>query len=332
MSGRPQSESGRGGAQGARRSASLLILLGSILLALPAAGRANGGAEDIVAVASRASTDYVRPKLPNGKYREETYAFGEGGVWGGARKDETIDTLGFMDIARTMAVPLAAQNYVPAKDPNKANLLIMVYWGTTEAPENASDSVAYQNLTHAFDVLHAVPPQPPAGQGMAGGSNRGNMQASRAQSDQANAEIEMALSQTALENSQRDKVDLQNAAILGYDSEGLIGTDYGAGVKLTALRRSTDDLVSEIEYDRYFVVLLAYDFQKVWKQKKHKLLWETRFSLAQRGHDFGKELPSMAAYAARYFGQDSHGLIRDPLPEGRVDIGDLKSMGSEQDK
>jgi hypothetical protein len=327
----PKSNDTRKGTPRPRRAARLLVIVAAALVALPA-GRAEGGTEDIVAVASRASSDYVRAKLPNGTFRPETYAFGQGGVWGGSRKDETIDKLTFMDVARTVAGPLAGQNFIPARDPNKANLLIMVYWGTTAAPEHASDSVAYQNLENAFNVLNAVPPPPPSQQGMAGSSNKGNMQASRAQTDQANSEIEMALTQTALENSRRDKVDLQNAAILGYDSEGLVGTDYGSGVKLTALRENRDDLITELEYDRYFVVLLAYDFQMVWKQKKHKLLWETRFSLMQRGHDFGRDLPSMAKYASRYFGQDSHGLVRDPLPEGRVDIGDLKTLGPEQEK
>jgi hypothetical protein len=49
----------------------------------------------------------------------------------------------------------------------------------------------------------------------------------------------------------------------------------------------------------------------------------------QRGHGLGRGLPLMAKYASRYFGQDSYGLIRDPLPERRADIGDLKSAGAE---
>jgi hypothetical protein len=37
-------------------------------------------------------------------------------------------------VAQTIAVPLASQNYVPAKDPKSTRLMIMVYWGTTIAP------------------------------------------------------------------------------------------------------------------------------------------------------------------------------------------------------
>jgi hypothetical protein len=66
----------------------------------------------------------------------------------------------------------------------------------------------------------------------------------------------------------------------------------------------------------------------MWKEKKHKLLWETRFSIRQRQHEFDKDLPAMAEYASKYFGQDSQGLVRESIPFGHVDIGDLKSLGT----
>jgi hypothetical protein len=66
---------------------------------------------------------------------------------------------------------------------------------------------------------------------------------------------------------------------------------------------------------------MAYDFQKLWKQKQHKLVWETRFSVRQRDTDFAKVLPAMTRYASQYFGKDTFGLLRRPLPEGDVEIG-----------
>jgi hypothetical protein len=35
----------------------------------------------------------------------------------------------------------------------------------------------------------------------------------------------------------------------------------------------------------------------------------------------------MAQYASQYFGQDSNGLIHKEIPLGRVDIGQVKSLG-----
>ncbi len=122
-------------------------------------------------------------------------------------------------------------------------------------------------------------------------------------------------------NVVRDRLDRQNAALLGYDADGLIGTEYAAGLELTALRQRARDQRTEIEFNRYFVVLMAYDFQLLWHHKQHKLLWETRFSLNQRDNNFTKALPVMAHYASRYFGEDSGGLVRTAVPRGHVDIG-----------
>jgi hypothetical protein len=135
-----------------------------------------------------------------------------------------------------------------------------------------------------------------------------------------------------MENHDRDKRDFENAAMLGYDSPGIIGTEYGNYVRGTPLSVERDDLYNEIEENRYFVVLMAYDFQLIWKQKKHKLLWQTRFSISERRNAFDRALPLMAQYASKYFGQDSHGLLRERVPEGRVEIGAVKSLGTVPEK
>jgi hypothetical protein len=124
------------------------------------------------------------------------------------------------------------------------------------------------------------------------------------------------------DNIIRDRIDYQNAQLLGYDSEGLVGTVYGSGIELTALRWHRRDLVIDLEYNRYYVVLMAYDFQILRSQKKLKPMWETRFSLNERGNQFDKALPAMAKIASHYFGEDSKGLVRRPVPTGQVDIGE----------
>jgi hypothetical protein len=91
-------------------------------------------------------------------------------------------------------------------------------------------------------------------------------------------------------------------------------------------------MIDEIEDDRYFVVLMAYDFPLLWKDKKHKLVWETRFSIRERHNDFSQRLAAMAEAAARYFGQDSHGLVRKRDPVAHVDPGEIKVIGTEPQK
>ena len=45
-----------------------------------------------------------------------------------------------------------------------------------------------------------------------------------------------------------------------------------------------------------------------------------------------KQLEAMAENASQYFGQDTQGLIRKPLPEGNVKVGELKVLGVEPEK
>jgi hypothetical protein len=255
-----------------RRPALRLVPLALALLAPPPSPlRADEG---ITAVFARASDDYVRQRQPDGSFERESYAFGKGGYLPAPVRDGTIDSLGYMDIARTLAVPLGAQNYVPAADPGSARLLIMVYWGQTYG---SMDNIGVNYLMNGRDAV-------------------------------------------VLESStQRAMTDHRNAEILGYAGElGQYGmkANYGRG-----------DLESEIEYGRYFVVLMAYDFQALWKDRKHRLLWETRFSVRELGNDFTVVLPAMAKYASPFFGQDSHGLLRTKVPDGRIDVGDPTIIG-----
>ncbi len=280
-----------------KKTAGLSFCCSLALMIAPTVRAASDG--EITAVSSRVSDDYVRTKLQDKSFPAETYAFGQGGYWAGPAQDDTIDNLKFIDVAHTIAGPLARQNYLPATNPNQTKLLIMVYWGTTTGIGAASSSVAYQN---------------------AQASNRSGTP----------NEQESAMLMIALENRRRDQANLKNAQMLGYDSEGLIGTDYGRQMLTTARHLKVEDLTGEIEDNRYFVVLMAYDFQLLRKEKKHKLLWETRFSIRENRNDFGKTLSEMAQYASRYFGQDSHGLIRKPIEH--VDLGELKILGVEPEK
>jgi hypothetical protein len=132
-----------------------------------------------------------------------------------------------------------------------------------------------------------------------------------------------------------DAIDFWNSQLLGFDLTGGYEMSFKQSIagfdtmlKPALVRQSRLDYYDSLAVDRYFVILRAYDFQGLWRQKKLTALWETRFSLSERHHDFGEELPEMARVASMYFGQDSHGIVRiPPVPEGRVDIGELQSLG-----
>jgi hypothetical protein len=288
---------------------------------------ASDSVDGVTAVSSKASKNYVRTKLADGSYQPEFYSFGKGGNWGGEIKDATIDKLSFTEVARAIARPLASQKYLPARDPDRAKLLIMVYWGTTAVPGPTSDSIALDQFQAAQDNLNQYLVPRPRGQ-----DPRTKVVAPGAAADAAMDQWSAAITLLNMENRQSDRADNANAALLGYDSPGLIGTEKGSYVRGTAFSIDRDDLYAEIRENRYFVILMAYDFQQMWKLKKHTLLWETRFSINERHNQFDKALPLMAEYASRYFGQDSNGLLRSRIPDGRVDVGELKSLGAVPEK
>jgi hypothetical protein len=298
-----------------RRLASLLAAMAGLTVS---AGALNlRDSNDITAVSGRTSPDYVRSRQADGTFAPESYAFGKGGIWGGAMKDESFEKMTFLDVAHVIAQPLAGKNYIPSKDPKAAKLLIMVYWGTTHAPEHASSSDAYTRMS-ALMGAEMHPPTPAA------------MQSTGAQIKGTPAsEGEMvALAAIEAENRIRDKDDALNAAMLGYDSWWFSTANY----RDTPLDIFRKEMLEELETNRYFVVLMAYDFQLMWKQKKHKLLWETRFSVRQRGHNFDEDLAAMADSASKYFGQDSQGLVRTSVPFAHVEIGEVKSLCTVPDK
>jgi hypothetical protein len=287
-------------------------------------------AEDYESVSARASRDYIRKKATDGSFVPESYAFAKGGFWSGPMFDPTIDKMSFMDIARTIAVPLAYQNYLPTSDAKNTQLLLVIYWGTTFAPEKANESNAYylaqkkaaeehQSNQTLLDMERASGLNQSAGP-----ASDGEVRAAKLINAQDGDDLSASLGVMQTENEFRDQANRRNAQMLGYDSEwnqvmgGLSGPSQD-------LKKSA--MITELEEERYFVVVMAYDYQLLVSSKKHKLLWEIRYSIRQHTHGFNQQLFAMTVQASKLFGQDSGGLTRKPLPEGQVDVGQVKSLG-----
>jgi hypothetical protein len=314
-----------------------LLLVGACILSAPLA-RAIDGTDNVTVVSARTSDDYRRTTLPTGEYKPEYYAFAEGGRWNAAVSDPSLDQMKFIDVARTVAVPLATQAYMPTRDPKETKLLLVVYWGRTNTGSAGIDTTTalqdFQSASAAATSAKAANEQQKIASTKIGNSgDAGNMVCGHIETNTtAQQTTDIIASQSALngamgivaaQNAANDKSYEQNAAMLGYDS--LI--TQSSALENPALAYRRQDAISELQRDRYFVVLMAYDFQLMWKQKKHKLLWETRLSLDQRGNEFNQQVAMMAKAAAQYFGKDTHGLVREDLPQGRVNVGAVKNLG-----
>ncbi len=140
----------------------------------------------------------------------------------------------------------------------------------------------------------------------------------------------------ARDGNMRDFLNYNNAKLLGFDSEGSIHAMadpstvfFGRSFKSYLLDNVHTDVLSAVEVDRYYVILRAYDFQAAWKQRRLTLLWETRFSLSERRHDFERDLPAMAQDASLYFGQDTYGIVMKPIPQGTVRVGEVTAIADQ---
>jgi len=298
-----------------RRSA--IFNLAALALVIGLSGIVAGKEDDsseITAVLATVHNGYGRSKQTDGTFKPETFAFGEGGFTGTPIKDKSVDEQSFRKIAEVIAPSLTRLGYVSSHEPGKTNLLIMVYWGTTGTDQSASGGY---NIGAA-----SIPPPPPPPQVISTG--RGGVIVVQTppppRPPSSNPDQAAYDAASSAQNRKRDQENSRNAQLLGYDEEL-------ARSSLQEQSRHHLDLVDEVEDTRYFVILRAYDFQTIWKEKKQKLLWEVRYSIRAHGHLFDEALASMTNMASRYFGQESKGLVRKPVPVGRVDLGDTIFKG-----
>jgi hypothetical protein len=300
-----------------QRAQSLRRVLPRLLLGLPLVSASVRGADepDVVTVISATYPPYVRPALQDGSVNPQTYAFGEGGDWNGRTSDSTSD-VNFPMIARLLAPELAKQGYtaVPSRDPKRADLLIMVYWGTTVGKGTPSSSseyqIARQFFTHA-DQISLIPSEAV--------KDMNDVIANMGAQAMKDSERAQGLLMIGIANRNRDRLAGDNACLLGYVPELQRMAHY---------RRTPfsgwNDVAREVEESRYFVVLLAYDFQSLWRAKQKKLLWQTRLSISAHRADFREQLAGMLRTAAPYFGRDSGRLVREPMPAMSVRLGEMK--------
>lgn len=269
-------------------------------------GLAVLGAADVqsIAISSTAAPDYVRALGADGKPLPESYVFYEGNFIGGGTVDPYQKRVKYSDITLMLAQNLAKQNYFPTKDLASANLIIMVHWGTTLTYEDAEKQFAAEEINAA---LAAYNRSVDAGEFADPGAL--NSALSRQEGVAGSAE----------ENLNR------NAALLGYRR--------ALDKERNKIMPSQEELTMSLELaeDRYFVVLMAYDYQYLRKEKAKRLRWVTRLSVRSPGNNFLDAIHTLTVAGGEVFGQQLDGLkrVKVPVRGGEVKLHDLKFLGEE---
>jgi hypothetical protein len=298
---------------------SAIALCAALAGSLGAVPLAGAWQDNSVAVSAGADKEYVLQKFGErgAKAKAESFVFAQGKYFGGYLRDSSLERTQFMDIARDLAPALAKQKYFPAADAKNADLLIVVHWGITAVEENPDHGQTEMDQLQKDGATYNA--KFSAGDG---GRSTGGI----ADPGYVASDLAIAFGQSAAAGAAPD----ENAQLLGYASE-LQKEEYRSlGVRsgMTEMdRRLREDLMDE----RYFVILMAYDYRSVKEGKKgakSKLLWSTHFSMRAIGFNFTSALPAMSRVASNFFGHQVDGLLLDAnrIPEGRVDMGEPRTI------
>ncbi len=291
-----------------------------IALCLAAAATLSARTDSLtVSVRGHVDPGYRRVKLPNGSFKPERYVIANGGKFPGTTRDASFAKVSYPEVAGIVARHLAAQRYFLAQKAKEADLLIAIYWGETSPFGDGTYNQAVDTLGRALSstaldqAMEGVVTQPLA-ERMAGNEGGGITDASN---------LEYAIANVEMENRNRDLANLNNAKILGYTDaindrrEMMPWADVG-GVE--------SDLMADVEEERYYVVVVAYDFRALQQENKKAIRWLTRISIGSQGNGFDERLAQMVASAASAFGQQQ-GLHRRFYGDPRVELGELEYLG-----
>jgi len=303
---------------------SIILFVSVLLLSAPYTRAANDSL--VTAVHSSVHNGYFRSTLPDGSLKREYYAIANGTYLPGATPDQSIDAVRFPQIARLVAQFLALKNYYLAQDGKSADFLLKISWGTTvpyDSTAHRTHAEAFNSAANNLAAANAQVKQSEAAR-QKQMTTDGIQSPERSTRDAARDVFEGELLQLEMFNGVRLTANERNARLLGYVDE-INNRDTPA--RFAGGGALVDDLFSDLESERYFVIISAYDFHSAKDEGKEKLLWVTRVSIQAQGNKFNETLAAMLARASRYFGQNSGQLVRQYQKEGKVTLGDLKVIG-----
>ena len=254
-----------------------------------------------VFVDSEASVNYNESKESDSGAKYETYVFIQGKFYPGSFKDKSLTLPSFDEVAETLAENMKLRNYYPSATPEQGDLLVVVHYGVTSVQ---------QDLGELF-MLDGSDPY----------------------ADQADPEQFTEVYDDTFDDIQRvdDLARVNEAAHANSMNNSRLG--MGRALDKRHLTANEEfDIRVEMEDERYFIILMAYDYSKLRQTREKELLWTTRFSLPATGTNFVDAYPALARAARNYYGTslEEYAKSRTHFGTGSVDIGTLETVGVEE--
>lgn len=267
-------------------------------------------AENRIAIKAIASDEYTAARALDDNKKTQTYQFMKGNYHPGTTADSGMKDMTFEDIVRNMAVHLKKQGYYPLPEPGDSDLLFVVHYGRTTSEPSLEDMLGYTSLEdqgYTEEVANAG----------AGG-------ATLTQSEM-NATADFGFSMAARNNSETGgQLSLfYKAKLLGME-EAFLGT----GVTTSEERL----LKTLLDQERYFIVLVAYDYPKLIAGEIEPL-WTTRYSIRAIGQSFEEAIEDLNLVAGDFYGKNLKGLTQRRVSDkSRVEMGEIEVIGNEGPK
>ena len=274
--------------------------IGATLLLLTACPVSR--ADKHVVVIAHADPEYVQTRIAeDGQHRPETYVFMEGKHYPGLTVDRTMERMTFREIVGTLAPELARRQYLPGPSAAKADLLLIVHWGTTR-PKIGIREMTAQPTTEVDRDRLMVETMKEFGVPVEIESNFSSMPDSvvMPQGDDFNQDREFErLDQMTDELSQQMRRS-DNVTLLGYaDDLHRLGKRAWTGELERSLRH-------DLNTERYFVIIRAYDLRgRTPRVPKNRPIWTMHLNISSPGNNFRTAMTRMSVAASRYAGLDN---------------------------
>ena len=256
-----------------------------------------------VFIDSEASTTYNEVKENDGGAKYETYVFIKGNFYVGDFDDKSLRTASFEEVAATLAENMKQRNFYPSSSPSEGDLLIVVHYGTTSVEPD---------LEELF-MLDSTDPY--------------------AQGESDDTGYSEVYSDDFVDLADLNDLDANNTA---PHRQTMRNNSLGITKALNRRNITTTeefDLRVEMQDERYFIILMAYDYEKLRSENERELLWTTRFSVPSIGTNFEDAYPALARAASSYYGTslEKYAKTNTHFGTGNVEIGTLETVAVEED-
>ena len=278
----------------------LLKTILTSLLALLAISSSLVGVNRI-SVRAEAWDEFTTERARNPEKKILRYRFLKGNYHPGTISDPSMQELKFEDIVRDVALNLGKNNFIPDPDPENTDLIIVVHWGRTRPAEDSLQEL------HGYTSLEDM----------------GGLTPDRSIlfDNPSNISSELEFNYNASLS-----IAESNAGNAYYKSQ-LLGMEEAFSSK--GSRYEEERMKRMIDEERYFIILMAYDYKKL-KEGETVMLWRTRYSMRALGQSFTDAIGQMNDVAGDYFGQNMKGLITKRFnEEADVKIGEVEVIDTE---